>query len=92
MRARLAILIVNFRTPTVTLDCLRSLEPEVAANPGTRVVVLDNGSGDDSVERIREGIAAQGWGSWCDLVAESNNWGFLCWFIRGPTIPVSSML
>lgn len=67
---------MNFRTPTVTLDCLRSLEPEVAANPGTRVVVLDNGSGDDSVERIREGIAAQGWGSWCDLVAESNNWGF----------------
>lgn len=44
-------IIVNFRTPVLTLDAARSVldEPETL-----EVVVVENGSGDDSFERLRE--------------------------------------
>lgn len=67
---------MNFRTPGLTNDCLRSLAPEVAANPGTRVVVVENGSGDDSAARIGEVLEAEGWRGWCTLVVTEKNWGF----------------
>lgn len=76
MHAKLAILIVNFRTPGVTTDCLRTLVSEVAANPGTRVVVIDNGSGDDSAKQLRQAIDSHGWGGWCELIVSGKNWGF----------------
>lgn len=72
----LAIIVVNFRTPTLTLGCLRSLEPEVACNPGTRVVVVENGSGDESAVRLRREIEARQWSAWCTLVESDVNWGF----------------
>lgn len=76
MGTRLAIIIVNFRTPGLTVDCLRSLAPEVAANPGTRVVVVENGSGDDSGAKIREAMDANRWNDWCTLIVTEKNWGF----------------
>ena len=46
---RLLVVIVNYRTSGLTIDCLRSLEAEVIALPGElRVVVTDNASGDGS--------------------------------------------
>src|SRR3954470_7683473 len=39
-----AVVIVNYRTPRLVVDCLRSLADEVAAEPGLRVVVADNAS------------------------------------------------
>src|SRR6185436_5759859 len=74
--SRLAIIIVNFRTPALTVDCLVSLHPEVAANPGTRVVVVENGSGDNSAKEIQSAIDARAWGEWCVLIASEKNWGF----------------
>lgn len=76
MQARLAIVIVNFRTPGVTVDCLRTLAAEVAANQGVRVVVVENGSGDTSAVQLREAIERHGWQNWCDLVVSDRNWGF----------------
>jgi GT2 family glycosyltransferase len=76
MEARLVIIIVNFRTAGLTIDCLRSLEPEVAANPGTKVIVVDNGSGDDSAAQIVGAIERGAWRSWCELNASDKNWGF----------------
>jgi len=83
MTARLAIIIVNFRTPRQTLDCLVSLETEVAAHPGTRVVVVENGSGDDSGQVLAAAIDARGWGRWCSLVVSDKNWGFAGGNARG---------
>ena len=40
--ARLLVVIVNYRTPDLTIDCLRSLEAEVKGLGSTRVVVTDN--------------------------------------------------
>ena len=70
------IVVLNYRTPAMTLDCLASLEPEVASVPGTRAVVVDNASGDGSAEVIAEAIAGRGWGAWATLLPATSNRGF----------------
>ncbi|TAJ01877.1 MAG: glycosyltransferase family 2 protein [Planctomycetota bacterium] len=74
--ARLLVVIVNYGTPELTIDCLRSLRAEVTALGGTRVVVSDNASGDDSVERIAGAIAEHGWQHWVTLLPLERNGGF----------------
>ncbi len=45
--------VVNYRRPDLTLACLRSLEAALASvDGGTELVVIDNGSGDGSAERL----------------------------------------
>src|SRR5262245_28788043 len=73
---RLVIAVVNYRTPEVTLDCLRSLAPELAAIAGVRVVVVDNASGDGSLERIGAAIRENGWSEWAELLPSDRNLGF----------------
>lgn len=73
---KLLVVIVNYRTAALTVDCLRSLAPEVAAIPGTRVVVTDNLSGDDSLDRLRSAINENGWADWVSLMPLPANGGF----------------
>lgn len=70
------VAIVNYRTGPLVVDCLRSLAPEVAANPGARVLVVDNASGDGSAAVIAEAIAAHGWDGWAALIESPVNGGF----------------
>lgn len=49
----LAVIIVNYKTPELVIDCLESLYPELS-DISSRVVVIDNASGDDSISRISE--------------------------------------
>jgi N-acetylglucosaminyl-diphospho-decaprenol L-rhamnosyltransferase len=72
----LLVVIVNYRTPELTIQCLRSLESQVRDVPATRVVVTDNASGDDSVPRLQGAIDAHGWSGWCSLVPLPKNGGF----------------
>jgi GT2 family glycosyltransferase len=72
----LAIVVLNYRTPDYTEGCLRSLAAEVASLPGTRVLLLDNASGDDSVPRFQKLIEANGWTSWVELIVSERNTGF----------------
>ncbi len=72
----LLVVIVNYRTANLTIDCLHSLVSEVQALPSTRVVVTDNNSGDDSVERIGSAIKTEGWGDWASLMPLERNGGF----------------
>ncbi len=74
--ARLLVAIVNYRTPELTVACLRSLELEVRDLGTVRVVVTDNASGDDSLERIGGAIAEHGWGDWATLVPLDHNGGY----------------
>lgn len=81
----LLIVIVNFRTPGLTIDSLVSLEPELAAfaasegrahdRPAAQVVVVENGSGDDSAARLQQAISDHRW-TWCQLVVQPKNLGF----------------
>lgn len=64
MRRR--IIIVNWRQPALTLRAARSVVPQMG--PGDRLVVVDNGSGGDSVDRLR--------GAGLDVVETGRNLGF----------------
>jgi N-acetylglucosaminyl-diphospho-decaprenol L-rhamnosyltransferase len=69
------VIIVNYRAPTLVVACLRSLASERVIEPGLRVVVVDNASGDDSVAHITAAIHAEQW-SWVGVVAHQHNGGF----------------
>jgi GT2 family glycosyltransferase len=74
---RLLIVIVNYRTADLVVDCLRSLAPELASvTGGAQVVVTDNCSGDDSLARIGGAIDSNGWNAWAALVPLQRNGGF----------------
>ncbi|MDJ0598925.1 MAG: glycosyltransferase family 2 protein [Crocosphaera sp.] len=72
----LIIVIVNYRTPKLTINCLNSLIEEVQSLSRTRVVVVDNCSNDTSVEQIRDTITARGWSNWVSVIASDYNGGF----------------
>ena len=75
-QSRLLVVIVNYRTPELTIDCLRSLENEFSTLGNTRVVVSDNASGDGSASAIHEAIEGHGWSRWASLLALERNGGF----------------
>ncbi len=74
--AKVLIVIVNYRTGALVIDCLRSLVSEIAAQPSARVIVVDNASGDGSGDAIANAIAAAGWSDWASLAASPVNGGF----------------
>ncbi|MEM9881651.1 MAG: glycosyltransferase family 2 protein [Planctomycetota bacterium] len=74
--ARLRIVIVNYRTPGLTIDCLASLRPELDALPNARVLVVEGGSGDDSADRLRDAIEANRWADRVTLDVRETNAGF----------------
>lgn len=71
-----AIALVNYCTPDLTVDCLRSLEPEVAQWPGSSVVVVDNASPDGSRAQIAKAIEENGWSDWARVLEMPENGGF----------------
>ena len=74
---RLLIVIDNYRTASLTIDCLHSLAPEIPAlPPDTKVVVTDNAGGDDSIARIGSAIHDNGWQPWARLMPLPRNGGF----------------
>ncbi len=72
---QLAIVIVNFRTPAFVTECLDSLLPELA-DLAARVVVVDNNSGGQSIDMLRDWIAARNAGEQVVLVRSDRNTGF----------------
>jgi N-acetylglucosaminyl-diphospho-decaprenol L-rhamnosyltransferase len=73
---KLLVVVVNYRVAHLTVDCLHSLAEEIGRVPGSRVAVCENGTGDDSAEKIQKAIDDNGWGAWCTLTAISPNLGF----------------
>jgi N-acetylglucosaminyl-diphospho-decaprenol L-rhamnosyltransferase len=71
---KLAIIILNYRTPELTVACLSSLEREIDRT--MRVLVVDNASNDGSAEHIEQAILARGFGSWAELLRAPVNGGF----------------
>lgn len=70
------IVIVNYRTADLAIDCLRSLAPQAGDLEGGRVLVADNASGDGSVEKLAAAIAAEGWSAWAEVLPLPCNGGF----------------
>jgi GT2 family glycosyltransferase len=74
--ARVRVVIVNYRTGGHVVACLRALQPEVEGLGAVEAVVVDNCSGDDSVEVIEAAIAREGWQSWARVLRAPVNGGF----------------
>lgn len=73
---KLLVVIVSYRVVHLTIDCLHSVAEEVGRVPDTRVAVCENGTGDDSAQRIQAAIDENGWSAWCTLTTLETNLGF----------------
>ncbi|WP_190274996.1 glycosyltransferase family 2 protein [Cyanobacterium aponinum] len=71
----LLIVIVNYKTPDLTINCLKSLSNQIVKIKNSHVVVVDNNSQDGSPEKINQIIKENNW-QWVTVLAESKNWGF----------------
>lgn len=69
MKLILSLIIVNYNTRELILDCLRSIE-EFLLKEGIEVIVVDNGSSDGSLEAIRANF------EWAKVIANRENEGF----------------
>ncbi|MCC6659495.1 MAG: glycosyltransferase [Phycisphaerales bacterium] len=77
MEQRTVLIIVNYRTAALTLQCLESVEPQRRTGRlGWRVVVLDNASPDGSGATLAAEVAARGWTGWVQVVLHPVNGGF----------------
>ena len=76
IESALGVCIVNWRAAELTIDCLRSLEPQVGEFRWCRVFVVDNASGDGSAEKIAAAVHEAGWGDWVELIRADTNGGF----------------
>lgn len=72
---RVAVVIVNYRTPELCCDALASLAGEIDPERDVAVVV-DNASGDGSAEQIEAWIAARDAAHWARLLRARGNGGF----------------
>ncbi len=68
-----AVVIVNYRTPELTLANVAALALERRSIPDLRVIVVDGGSADGSADRLRAGLSGY---DWVDLLALDFNGGF----------------
>ena len=74
--ANVFVVIVNFRTSGLTIECLSSLVAEVTLLGAGKAIVVDNCSGDDSVSQIGAAIQRNGWGAWAEVLVMPRNGGF----------------
>lgn len=70
------IVIVNYRTAGLVIECLRSLSEQISDFKNIRVTVVDNNSGDGSVVMLAAAIEREGWSAWAAVMPLDRNGGF----------------
>ena len=70
------VIIVNYRTGGMSVDCVASLAGDVGDLHGGRVIVVDNDSRDDSIDVMRRAVVERGWAGWVEVLALPRNGGF----------------
>jgi N-acetylglucosaminyl-diphospho-decaprenol L-rhamnosyltransferase len=73
---KLLVVITAYRARDLTFDCLKSLESEVAENPGIKVGICDNGNEDDTAEFLNQAIKDNNWQDWAYVKTVMPNRGF----------------
>jgi N-acetylglucosaminyl-diphospho-decaprenol L-rhamnosyltransferase len=71
----LHVLIVNWRTADLAIQCIGSLASE-RQSVRLRAIVIDNASGDGSGERLNSAVAESGWQDWVEIIQAPHNGGF----------------
>jgi GT2 family glycosyltransferase len=72
---QLAVVLLNYRTPDLVIQCLETLVAQVDPDLA-RVVVVDNHSEDGSAEAIRASIESNHWQDRVHLLESGRNGGF----------------
>ena len=72
---RSCVIIINWRQPAMTVECVQAVRQMTAAN--VDLLLIDNGSGDGSVEQLRQALPA------VPLLALPENVGFAAGANRG---------
>lgn len=73
---RVTAVLVNYRTPDLTLECLRALSRERGALGALDAIVVDGGSGDGSAEVLGGALSAPAFADWVTLLPMAFNGGF----------------
>ena len=88
------VVLINYKTPDLTLRALGATLAELDRLPGSRVALIDNGSGDDSVPTLEKALDAEGLHDRVDFLVSPTNRGFaggvnlaLVPALRGPSPP-----
>jgi len=76
MKSHIWIVIVNYRTASLAIDCLHSLSSQINELVDIHVEVVDNNSGDESVPKLHTAIEHEGWSTWAGVMPQSRNGGF----------------
>ncbi|MCY2978696.1 MAG: glycosyltransferase family 2 protein [Planctomycetota bacterium] len=72
----LGIVILNFRTPSLCIDAIASVVPQSRSQGDTEIIVVDGGSGDDSVSMLRAAVDEHDWSDIVRLLDLQENHGF----------------
>ncbi len=73
-KIRLNVILLNYKTPDLSIACLRSMASQITNN--IKVIIVDNASGDGSAERIRKEIKNNHWQNWASVIESKSNGGF----------------
>lgn len=76
MGAKLAVIVVNYQCAPFTINCIRSVVHELKAISGAHLWVVDNASGDGSIDQISRAIQNESWSEWVTLLPADQNRGF----------------
>ena len=72
---QLAVVIINYKTPHLIIDCLKTLLPELNELK-SKVIIVDNASKDDSCGLIQQWIDEACHSNQVELIASDTNSGF----------------
>ena len=73
---KLLVVVINYRTPELTLRAVESALRELDGIPESAIALVENDSRDGSYERFVDEIASRGWGKRVRLSKSPRNGGF----------------
>jgi hypothetical protein len=73
---RVAAVVVNYRTAELSCKAVTSLLPELAELGPHHLYLVDNASGDDSLERLAVASGSEGWGARVTILPAAKNGGY----------------
>lgn len=74
-KKKLCVVLLNYRTPELVIDCLSSLLPELS-DIDAQVVVVDNNSEDDSIALISQWLVTEEYANLVKVLDSGYNGGF----------------